>query len=273
MLNEDKQSEKKSYYVVGLLSVIMLGFSFALAYITNKSPEMWVLKWLLDFIAKFAMIFVTIFCGDLLWKSLGGRPAEIKIGRLFSAIKLLDKSKKTGLLDVYNGKEFFLNEIPVRLDKAKNEIFIMGNYLKSWVNIYPDFSNKIAELANKGVIIRFMIMDEKNVKINSFTNSKLPSCSMDDATKGIDNFCKAFENILNKLQPNAVKPSLVKVNDGLISANLCIIDNDIFFTPYFFTKSTGDSMAYLASGKETLIYMKYKEEFIDLWVNNGGTKF
>ena len=271
--------------IIPLLAAVVVFLSY-LIYICYKTKHNSCnnFAWFSDIFSKFAMIFVTISVTELLWKSLGGKDLDNTVSTInetiaeqqkllneqnsmLLSIKLLEKSRNSGLIDFYDQKNYLINRAREEFLCAKENAFLMGYYLSGWIGA-GNFSQNIANLANKKIKVCIMIMDENNDRLASFANENLPNCSSEDAKNGISAFVDEFKKIDALLNEDAIKPQLVKVFKGLIASHLCVIDSCIYATPYFFNLKSEPSPTYVVSGRETILYTTYMNEFKELWNKN-----
>jgi hypothetical protein len=262
----------KPMIIFALLGILLLIIA-ALLTPTSKAQE-----FISTALANVAFVLLTVVIVNFLWETLGGEPIGSAVDELRTSVKLLDDSHSSGIERILpiSGTFGTHGDWMNRLKSAKESVDIMGYTLHVWTR-GKDFEGEVVNLAQKGVKLRFLIMDKDNPNLGSLINNKIASISLDGTKRELGHMNNVFASIQNKLQqvlsPEVAKDivSVRKVSKGLIVCQLCRIDSEMTVINYLYSDVASNNPLIVVRGKETTLFDVYEKEFNNLWELNKPT--
>lgn len=254
-----------------LLLIIGAGM-LVIAFLIRDTSIVTVRSFVYEALINCAFIVLTLFLVNIIWGLLGGEPIENLIKELQESVRLIESSKKSGLVDLYpTSGAYGSHEVWMKkLRSAEHNVDLQGYTLHVWTR-GENFSEEILQLIKRGVNIRILIMDEENEHFNAIINTKqitsLRTETVKDEIKAVkDVFEQISREVVGKGYPGTLK--LVKVKKGVILSQICRIDSTITIIPYMYSCNTSETPLMEAEGGDKKLYKKYVKEFNSLWELN-----
>lgn len=258
--------KRNSYIILAILGVLVVIISFLV-----KPNEITNDEFLYVLLLNIGFVALTIVIVNFLWYLLGGEPMEDMIRNSVDTLKLVSDGFNGGLYRAFLSSSDFAasGEWISILKSAKKHVDMMGYSLQVWTRT-NEFQNVLIELANKNVKIRILIMDEQNENFSAGLNfENLQALSLESMKDEVRACTQCLEYVLNNVNRNKKNNiKFVKVNNGLTESQIIRIDNQIYVTPYLYSKHTADSPLFIFREQKGGHYDKYMEEFNMLWENN-----
>jgi hypothetical protein len=258
------------FFVIGFLLLIVAFL------ISTSEQQSGVIRFLGSASQDLAFIILTIVVVDFLWAILGGEPINQvltiltdTLREMRASVKLLEESKTTGLEQVYSvsgalgSHSYWMS----RLASAKEKIELMGYSLHVWTR-GDNFENVVIRLAQGGVKIRVLIMDENNKDLESLINSRqITSVSTAAAREEVRVAQKVFVAISNHLKGTQSPENFEfrTLKKGLIVCQLCRTDSELTMVQYLYSVVASRSPLMLIRGQDTQLFDVYSKEFERLW--------
>lgn len=256
-----------------IIGVLLLVVAFL---ISTSTTESGVIKFLGSASQDLAFIILTIVVVDFLWAILGGEPINqvLKVltdtlREMRASVKLLEESKTTGLEQIYavsgalGSHSYWMS----RLASAKDKIDLMGYSLHVWTR-GDNFENVVVKLAQSGVKIRILIMDETNEDLESLINSRqITSVSTAAAREEVRVARKVFIDISSHLKGTHSSGNFEfrTLKKGLVVCQLCRTDSELTMVQYLYSVVASRSPIMLIRGQDSQLFDVYSKEFEHLW--------
>jgi hypothetical protein len=258
------------FFIIGFLLLVV-------AFLISTSEERsGVIRFLGSASQDLAFIILTIVVVDFLWAILGGEPINQVLKMLTdtlremrASVKLLEESKTTGLEQIYavsgalGSHSYWMS----RLASAKEKIDLMGYSLHVWTR-GENFENVVVKLAQSGVKIRVLTMDENNEDLESLINSRqISSVSTAAAREEVRVVRKVFVDISNYLKGTQSSGNFEfrTLKKGVIVCQLCRTDSELTMVQYLYSVVASRSPVMLIRGQDTQLFDVYSREFERLW--------
>lgn len=266
---------KKSLVIFLAAGISLLAISYFVA-TSTEAPSTDRLFWS-DVASDAAIVLLTVALVTLLWDVLGGDPISKSVVELRSSVFLLLDSKETGIerVNPVSSERHYgdTNWWTTRLRGARGNVDLMGYTLRVWTR-GTDFREELLGLVRHGVHVRLLIMDEENSNLRGLVNeSQVPAYSVEATLVDIRGMSELFSSIVDELGAQDVPGSLVfrKCADGMITAQICRIDDKMTVIPYQFSVATSQSPIFEIRGSESRLFKSYQREFDMLWDLNENS--
>ena len=272
-------SKKRQITIICIIGFLALAISAFLAFLKSTTETT---KWYSDFayeaVFEIGFVLVGVFLTDIVWNLVGGNPSEHYQRILMTSNTLLSDAMRTGLVGIVAAS----NEMGTSQDwlnilkDAKKEVFLQGYTLLIWTRS-DSFRETLLKLANNGVRIRLLFMDENaqylKVGINDRQITELTVANVQQEIRSMTTYMDA---ILSEFADNRncrCKGSIEykKLKDGLISSQIIRVDNKLFVTPYLSAANTSHCPLYKIQGEEMPLFYKYVDDFEHMWVFDNTT--
>ena len=256
--------------VLGIIGILLIVISLGVFWYKESLESIsWIWEFIFLSIFDIAFLLVGVCITNVVWQLVGGEPTEVHYENLIKSFKLVSNGFEAGLMDINPRSSSFAssNEWLEIIAKAKHEICIQGYTLLIWTNS-AGFKNTLIDLAQRGVQIRLVFMDENAKYINAGINDQIDELSLQRVQSDISlmtSFIDATIKDLNKISNVKGSISYRKTKNALISSQLVIVDNQIYYTPYITSVNTPDSPIFVIKNQSSQLYLKFKKEFECIW--------
>ncbi len=269
-----RYKKNKQIIIIGVIGILALTIAFFVKYFTYSNDpceSTWPYQFIYDAIFNIAFVLVGVFIADIVWSLVGGDPSAQFRETLLHSNTLLSDSVKSGVVGIYSSSsdmgssKDWLNIIKT----ATQEICLQGYTLLVWTRS-AEFDKTILDLAEKGVDIRFIFMDENALYLNAGINeSYISELSANIVKEEIVTMTEYMDNLIEQFNRIEVKGkgsiSYTKVKKNLITSQIVIADGTAYITPYMSFFNTSHCPLYKIENQESELYKKYRTEFCKMW--------
>lgn len=263
--------KKYPYIILGIIGVLIIAIAFLLKS-KNIETNNFSYEISYEILLNIGFIILAIVIVNFLWSLLGGDPMTDMIHKSVDSLNLASDGLKGGLNRAFLSSSDFskTNEWIDMLENAKEKVDMMGYSLYTLTRSNK-FNKTLENLANKGVKIRILIMDQDNPYFDAGLNYDCIGSLTADIMKNEVVTCsecveQVIANLSNKNKNNL---SFVKIKKGITECQIIRIDNHLYATPYLYSKNTSDSPLFIYKEQKDGYYYKYLEEFEVLWKINS----
>ena len=259
--------KKRPYIIFTIIGVLLLVIAYNIKPDNQSFDEFW-----FTVVLNIAFVVLTIVILNFLWSCLGGEPMEEKVQKLVETFELVADGFKSGLHRVFLSSSNFANGSDKwisLLKGATHDVDMMG-YSLHILTLTNQFSNTLRDLANKGVHIRVLIMDEGNKHFFAGLNfddlDSMTAESMQGEVVGCEKCINNARNMVRKEIKDNIK--FAKIKKGITECQIIRIDDTVYVTPYLYSQHTSDSPLYVYKKQSGGLYDKYMDALNTLWKKN-----
>ncbi len=269
-----KSEKKRQVIIIGIIGIFTLVISAFFCFLMSKNPNStkpWHLQFFYDAIFNIGFVLVGVFIANIVWSLVGGDPSDKFRDTLLNANTLLSDSVKSGIVGIYSSSSDMGSSkdwLDVIKD-AKKVVYIQGYTLLVWTRS-DAFDDTLIELAQKGVRIRLLFMDENGIYLDAGINDEnIPELSDQVVKKEIitmtDYMDKVISDFNTKKGNGEGSIEYVKVKKNLITSQIVIADDSAYITPYMSFFNTPHCPMYKIHNNRSDLYKKYHQEFEKMW--------
>lgn len=269
-----KHKKNKPIIIIGIIGILILIVAAFINYFTypnNPTESSWLFQFIYDATFNIAFVLVGVFIANIVWSLVGGDPSDQFRETLLHSNSLLSDSVKSGVVGIYSSSsdmgssKDWLNII----SNASDKIYLQGYTLHVWTRS-SDFDNTILNLAQKGVDIRFIFMDENALYLDAGINeshiSELSANIVKQEILTMTNYMNDLIERFTQMEPKGKGAiSYTKVKKNLITSQIVIADGTAYITPYMSFFNTSHCPLYKIENPASELYNKYLMEFCKMW--------
>jgi hypothetical protein len=217
-------------------------------------------------------VFLTVGALDLMWRFVGGNPAELTLSEvttaLASASTLAGDSARTGLARIFATGSGYKrdDEWMTFLNSAQEEVTLLSYTGHSWTG-GKDFVNVVVALVNRGVKVRMVFMDETNPSISGLF---IGNHGRPENSELVKSHIGVSTAILTQVE-SSISPAKKgyfqwrKVKESNIVTHVSRVDDTVVVVPYLMSRSRNSCPVLEIQGEDKPLFVVYQQEFERLW--------